>query len=470
MTISEQIAEILKKRGLDVAALEELRARTEKENRVFTAEEQSAFDEVTKRIKSWDDQTGRLREMEQLMARQATPADGGVRVTGGERAVAPGIGFTRCLRAIVIAQGNLLQATEIARTMFRDTPEVEQALRSQMYGLHQRAAIAPAVTTVADWAGALVAQQTLSGELIKLVDPLTILGRLSPRKVPFNVKIPRELAMPGTAGWVGEGKPKPVGKGSYDQLTVPMTKLALILVCSVELARSSDPSAETLMRDGLVRSIAKQKNLEFISTNPPVAGISPGGIRNGLPVGQSFASSGADPVSVNADLTHAIVVANAGDAGGNLAWVMNSAIKAWLGGLQNSLGGALQFPSVGTSSTLLGYPVVESSIVPADIIMLVDQDLILLAEDPTVEIDTSREAALQMDSAPVDGATPLLSLWQNNLIGVRGEQFTYWSRARDQAVTVITGVGYSVWPPPAPGGLVTRQAGTRGGASATSEK
>lgn len=447
MTISEQIAALLKQRGAHVAALEELRARTEKEARVFTSEEQTAFDEATGKIKDIDAQTTRLREMEQLLARTAQPADGSPRVSGGERAIEPGIGFTRCLRAIVMSQGNLMQAAEIARSLFRDTPMVELALKAQMYGVRERAAVAPAMTTPIDWAGALVAQQTLSGEILKLVDPLTILGRLNLRRVPFNVKVPRELAMPGVAGWVGEGKPKPVGKGSLDQILVPMTKLALILVCSTELAKSSDPSAETYLRDGLVRSIAKQKNLEFISANPPIAGVSPGGIRNALPAGQTFASSGTSPAEVHADLTHAVMLANQGDASGALAWIMNTATKAWLGGLQNALGGALQFPSVSTTNTLLGYPVVESSSVPADVIMLIDQELVLLAQDDTVEIDTSREASVIMDTAPAEGAQPLVSFWQNNLIGFRGEQFTYWSRARDQAVVVITGVGYTAWPP-----------------------
>jgi HK97 family phage major capsid protein len=449
MKISEQIAELLKKRGAHADALEELRARTEKDARVFTDEEQAACDEIIAAVKAIDAQVGRLREMEQVVARAATPVDGTPRIEGGAPAVPAGIGFVRQLRSIVLAQGNLLQAAEISRSMFRDTPQVALALSASAYHMRetlQRAAVGAATTIDPNWAGALVAQTTLSGEIIKLVDPLTIIGSLKLRKVPFNVKIPRELTMPGTAGWVGEGKPKPVGKGSYDQITVPMTKLALILVTSTELARSSDPASETLMRDGLVRSIAKQKNIEFISANAPIAGVSPGGIRNGLPAGQIFASTGNSPAEVHADLTHAVMLATTGDSSGALAWVMNTSTAAWLGGMQNAMGAALQFPSM-TSGSLLGYPVVHSSAVPADLIMLLDQELILHAEDPTVEIDSSTEAAVQMDSAPTDPATGLVSFWQNNLIGFRGEQFTYWKRARDESVVVITGVGYTTWPP-----------------------
>jgi HK97 family phage major capsid protein len=446
MTISEQIAEILKKRGGYVTTLEELRARTEKDNRVFTDEERTAFDQTTKGVKDLDEQTERLREMETIIARQATPPEG-VRITGGTRNVPAGIGFTRSVRAIMLAQGNLMQASEIARSMFGDTPEVALAIRSQMYGLmHQRAAVPAAMTTDPAWAGALVAQQTLAGEFIALVRPQTITGRLNLRRVPFNVKIPREVTPLGTAGWVGEGKPKPVGKGAYDMITAPMTKLALITLQSEELARSSDPNSETLLRDGLSQSIALEKNKHFISAAAPVAGISPGGILNGLPGGQTFASSGNTPADVQADITHAISLLNEGLGATNPAWIMNTLTKTWLAGLQNGAQTGTQFPTV-AGGTLAGYPIVDSTTQPAGTIILLDQALVILAEEDAIEIDISREASVQMDSAPADPAVGLVSLWQNNLIGLRGEQFTYWMRARDSAVVTITGVGYTTWPP-----------------------
>ena len=452
MNISEQIAEILKKRGALVATLEELRARTEKENRVFTAEEQTAFDQTTKALKDIDDHTGRLREMEQLIARKATAVDT-PHITGGERALPPGIAFTRGVRAIVIAQGNLMQAAELARTMFRDTPEVALSLHSQMHRLMHspmaRAAVPPAMTTDPAWAGALVAQQTLAGEFIALVRPKTVMGQLALRRVPFGVKIPREITPIGTAQWVGEGKPKPVGKGAYDLITIARTKLALIVLQSEELARSSDPSSETLFRDGLVNAIAQQKNIEFLGSGAPVAGVSPGGILNALPVGQTFASSGNSPEEVQADLMHAISLLNGGLGANRPAWIVNSTVKAWLGGLINLAGSALMFPSVG-SGTLLGIPIVDSTLQPTGVITLIDQDMVILAEDDGIEIDVSGEASVQMDSAPTnppDATTVMVSLWQNDLIGLRGEQYTYWQRARNEGVVTITGVGYTTWPP-----------------------
>ena len=449
MKISEQITEQLKRRALKVQGMDELTGRCEKDARVFTDEESSAFDELSGDIKKIDGQVDRLKDMENIVARQATPVPGDIRITGGNRNLPPGIGWTRCVKAIILAKGNLMQAREWARDQYRDMPEIERSLHAQMLGMHLRAAVAPATTTDPAWAGALAAQQTLSGEIIALIKPKEIVGRLtSVRHVPFNVKMAAEEAPIGTAMWVGQGKPKPVGKGAFKLISIPMTKLALIVVQSEELARSSDPNSEILLRDGLVNSIARQKNIEFVSDNPEVPGISPGGILAGLPGSQTFPSSGNSPAQVQADLTHAVMLLNGGEGADAPAWIMNPTTMTWLGGLQNAIGAGPQFPTVNGNRTLFGYPIIDSSTMPADELILLDQSRILLAEDGNITIDMSSEASLQMDSAPVDpSVSPLVSLWQNNLIGLRGEQFTYWKRANDTAVVTMGGIGYTDWPP-----------------------
>ncbi|EPN26521.1 peptidase U35, phage prohead HK97, partial [Pseudomonas syringae pv. actinidiae ICMP 19096] len=59
---------------------------------------------------------------------------------------------------------------------------------------------------------------------------------------------------------------------------------------------------------------------------------------------------------------------------------------------------------------------------------------ILLADDGGVTIDVSREASLQMDSAPGSGSQELVSLWQNNMVALRAERFINWKRRRPSAV------------------------------------
>jgi hypothetical protein len=76
-------------------------------------------------------------------------------------------------------------------------------------------------------------------------------------------------------------------------------------------------------------------------------------------------------------------------------------------------------------------------------VAMVQPDAILYADDGGVTIDVSREASVQMDSAPDNPAlatTVLTSLWQNNLVGLRAERFINWKKARPGCVqyTVAT--------------------------------
>jgi hypothetical protein len=75
----------------------------------------------------------------------------------------------------------------------------------------------------------------------------------------------------------------------------------------------------------------------------------------------------------------------------------------------------------------------------------VQPSLILYADDGGVTIDASREASVQMDSAPAsppDATTVMVSLWQNNLVGLRAERFVNWKRASNYAVTYLTAATY----------------------------
>src|SRR6185369_3332234 len=144
--------------------------------------------------------------------------------------------------------------------------DIANVLKAQSFGV-TRAAVAAGTTTDPAWAGALVAAQTLSGELIELVMKEAVIGQLTNvRKVPFNVRIPREITAMGTVKWVGQGASKPLGKGGYDFVTIPWAKVSLIAVITEELARFSNPAAETLMRDTLVRAIKEFLDDQFVNS------------------------------------------------------------------------------------------------------------------------------------------------------------------------------------------------------------
>ena len=436
--LRKQIDALTKKRNghLDsMAALSELAAT---ENRLFTDDESKAFDKDQGEVRDIDVQLVKLTEAEQQTARGARPAPNPLAPSPGLTVRAfkpfPGQAFTRYVVALARSKGNLMQALEIAKVWEHETPEVASVLR---------AAVAVGTTTDPAWAAPLVNYQIMSAEFIELLRPETIVGNLNGyRRVPFNVKIPRQTAG-ATANWVGEGLSKPVSNLQFDNVTVPWAKIAVICVITQELARFSSPDDEMLVRDDRIATIAQFVDKQFIDAAvAAVAGVKPGSINNTSP---NIPSSGYNVAHVTTDLSAAMLAMTAANiALRRPVWIMSPQAAMYLGTLRTAQD-ILAFPSmgVGTALSLMGIPVIVSGNVPVaaglSSITLLEQSELMVADDGQTMIDTSTEASLQADSAPATPPTPLISLWQQNLLGIKAERFIYWLMRRVAAAQEITG-------------------------------
>jgi len=252
--------------------------------------------------------------------------------------------------------------------------------------------------------------------------------------VPFNVQVPAQTGG-GTYQWVGQGAPKPVSKLQFAPVTLGITKVAGIIVITAELARSSTPSAEAVIRRDMIAGIAQYLDQQFTDpTVAPVANVSPGSITNGI---TPITSAGTSPNNARTDilaLAAAMVAANI--APSRCALIMSETNALALGASLNPLGQSL-FPGLGVmGGTAEGFPVYTSETAANHVIMAAPE-AILFADDGGVTIDVSREASVQMDSAPDNPAlatTILASLWQNNLVGLRAERYINWKRGRTGCV------------------------------------
>lgn len=412
------------------------------EDRTLDAAESEEFDTLSDEIKATGVHIKRLEEMQAADVAKAKPVEdvsgmrdrhAGITVKATHK-VEKGTAFTRYVIAQCRAKGNLMQAAEIAK-QWTDTPEVEQVLK---------AAVAAGTTTDATWAAPLVPYQNMTSDFIELLRPATLVGRMNLRNVPFNVRIPGQT-QGSTVAWVGETAPKPVSALGFEDITLRFNKLAGIVVISDELARLSTPSAEGIIRGDLVAQIAQFTDDSFI--NPAYAAVSdvrPASVTNGAP---NIPASGTDADALRTDvraLYAQFIQANMSTAGA--IWVMTSTQAMAIGMMLNPLGQP-EFPGIGAEGgTLLGLPVLVSEVVPSDsngsIIVLLKQSEILLADEGGVTIDVSREASLQMDSAPATGAQQLVSLFQNNLLAIRAERMITWRKRRAQAVAYISGANY----------------------------
>jgi HK97 family phage major capsid protein len=225
----------------------------------------------------------------------------------------------------------------------------------------------------------------------------------------------------------------------------------VITVITEELARFSQPNAETLIRDDLAKAVVAQMDADFIDTdNGGVANVKPPSVTNGV---VPIASAGNSENAVREDirtLYAAWIAGNKNPASG--VWVMPSSTAMGLSLMVNALGQ----PSFGginmNGGTFFGLPVVTSesqgltdNSAQGHIVVLMNASEILLADDGQVTIDVSREASVQMEDAPTDppvAATVLQSFWQQNLVGIKAERFVTWAKARTTAVAVLASVNW----------------------------
>lgn len=457
-TIAEQISAFEATRVAKAARMTEIMDAAAEKGETLDDAGKQEYDALDAEVKEIDDHLVRLRNQEAANKKDAVPAKGaneddagksraGVRVEGVKANLPKGIPFTRYALALAKSNGNLMQALAIAqanKNWHDQTPEVETVIK---------AAVAAGTTTDATWASPLVEYQVMASEFIEYLRPRTIIGRIPGlRLVPFKVKVQRQTAV-ASVGWVGEGKPKPVGKGAFDSVTLDLTKIAGIIALTEELVRLSNPSAEALAREDLAGGIIQLMDQDFVDPDKTaVANVSPASITNGVtPIaatGTAYANLKADVKSIF-DL---FLAANISPEG--MVILMRQSLALSLSLMETSLGNPI-FPSLNINGgTAFGLPVVTSENIPytedspqeGTPIIFVKAPDIMLADDGQVMIDVSREASIQMDSAPDDPAsasTVLVSLWQHNMVGIRAERAINWVKRRSAAVQMISAAKYA---------------------------
>jgi HK97 family phage major capsid protein len=451
MTIKEQLTEHENSRAAKVAQREAIIAKCGEEKRTPEPDEKENLETLALEIRSHDEFISTLREQATMTAEAAQPINGKstaaaalsrsaapvVRVNQVEE---PGLGFARYVMSLLACNGNRHEAAEYARSTWGEQGD----LVAEMH----RAAVAAGTTTTAAFAGALV-QTNYLNDFLELMRPRTLLGRIPGlRRVPFNVSVGVQTAG-GTVSWVGQGVLKPVTNVQVSAVTLGIAKAAAIVVITEELARSSTPSAQGVVRDSLINDM--QTYLDTQLTDPAVAAVanvSPASLTNGV-VGT--AASGTGEADARADLRGLVADFAAANYGlGGLVLLMGEALAFTIGTMVNANTGELAFPGLGVGGgSIMGIPVVTSNVTPlATRIVAVHAPSVLLADDGQTVIDISREASVIMDSAPstvtqaAGAASIYTSLWQANLVGIRAERWINWGKARATAVDMIHTIAY----------------------------
>ena len=284
-------------------------------------------------------------------------------------------------------------------------------------GLHTKAAVAAGTTTDATWGGPLTVPAALVAAFVPLIARQSALLQLPLRRVPFATPVSTQTGDASYA-WVAENKTKPVSKFAFSNVSLGPTKVSGIVVLTKELARLTAPGSVEAMQAALAAGLASFVDRQLLDPAvTAIAGERPASITNGV----TAVTGGTTVAEKVAALISAFFTALP-QASASTTLIMSPATAG-------QLAATGQQPTLTVAGgTAFGLRVVTTPSAEADVIIL-DPTRVLTAREEAPVLDTSDQAAVQMDSAPTDpptAAVVLLSFWQHDRVGIKCEWKLTW--------------------------------------------
>lgn len=287
-----------------------------------------------------------------------------------------------------------------------------------------KAAVAAGSTT--DWGAALTAPAELTTAFVAYANRQSLIGRIpGVLRVPFNVPVP-VITSGATFAWVGEGRPKVPSALATASATIAPAKTAGTIVVSEELLRTGAPGTADVLRTVMAAGLARF--LDLAITHPAiaaVAGLSPASWTNG-----ALAVTGTGDASADVAALMAAYLTQYTPTAPVLLLPMAVAVDLGLHGARD-----VRVDGVGT---VAGIPAVVSPAIAVTVIA--DVAAIPVADTGDLGVDVVRQATTELASPATEppSAAVLVSLWQNNLVGIRAERIISWARAVPAAVAYLT--------------------------------
>jgi hypothetical protein len=333
----------------------------------------------------------------------------------------PGNSFRRLLTARAIASLERCSASEVVARMWPSDRVLAEIV--------ERAASAPAMTSVVGWAAELAQK--------RVVDTLEALGPVSAAADVMKgcltldwdgagvISAPGFIANAANSGFVAEGQPIPVRQLNAAAVLLTPSKLATIAVLTREMIESSN--AEQLIGDALVLSSGLALDLVFFGSGAATA-AQPAGIRNGIAASTPSASTDAFGAVFEDTATLFNAVSTVGGRGPFI--------------LIANAGRSVSFGMrVGRFSDIVETPIIPfaSSAVGGDLIAIAPPALVAaIGTDPDVE--TASAATLVMDTAPVTPNTTQATkgMFQTDSIAVKVRWPVSWALRNPAGVAWLT--------------------------------
>ena len=461
-TRAEKILDIKANR---TAALEKLNALNDAvpDGELMSPEQSDECKDLEVEIKAFNSELERLERLETLNKQAATPVRGenqeqaahsraaSDRIVVLRRNEPPGTRFARAAMCLMAAKGSRADALAYAQEFYSGDDAVQGFIKAAVAGATTSNNQAPA------------AQYTdLVNEFIDYLRPMTVLGKFGTTvdgvtypaltRVDFYTRTNRQTAG-GTGGWVGEGKPAPLTKGTFDTVTLAALKVAAISVLTKESIRFGTSASEQRVRNDLSRALIATLDTTLLDpANAGTANVKPASLTSGV---VATAVSGTTAAAFRVDLKNMVAtMVAAGIQGNSLVLVMSQGIALSLSLMRNALGNR-EFPDLTMRGGYVeGIPVIASEAVTAlgspstNMIAAISAEDVFLADDGAVEIESSDQASLEMlDGSLTQNGTngtgaSLVSLWQTGMLGLKASREINWTLVRSAGVQYLSPVAY----------------------------
>jgi len=375
---------------------------------------------------------------------------------------------------------------QVLEELYRDQPYVKATwdyVKALHSGQIQKAAVAPALSTVAGWAAELV-QNDVRG-FIENLQYVSIAAALASQSVSVSfdgfqsITIPRRNRVANTAtepAWVGEGGVIPLTRFTLSSATLNRYKLAAITTMTREIADRSSPSIQAIVQDALREAYAVVLDAALLSSAAAVTNVRPAGLQVGAGTGAGTAGGGED--AVRADVLAMMSGLASNGLGVRPVLIINNLDALSVSMMTSALSEPI-FATELSNGRLLGIPVIVSANMPQHLAMMVDSAYFASAFDPpqfevsdvatVVEADAGAGAPTQAGTAgghpgaigtagqvPLDSGIPVSggagaastgytarSMWQTYSLGIRMIAPTSWTILQTGTVQTRTTTTWS---------------------------
>lgn len=320
--------------------------------------------------------------------------------------------FAQYAKCLMLGKGDLLQAQNIAQGA-----GIFQRVTSVIKG-----AVAVGSTTDSTWASGLYDNRVMAEAFAASLRGLSAFDTIAAAswRAPLATRIAATVTA-ATGSVVAEGAPMPITKMGFAATTLAPHRVVALCAVSAELLRG--PFAERFLDAELRGAVATASDAAFVTAIATDA--------------SSSATAGAGSANALKDIRTLLDKVN---APGAVPFLILGSTNA------NALATADGTPfakCTPAGGEVAGVPYIVSAAAPTKALAVDARSL--LTGDDLVTLDSSGEATLQLDSAPDNPATAsttLVSLWQENLMGLLASRMIGFEVIRPAGVAVVTGAAW----------------------------